>query len=47
MSKELITSILDESEIERIKTLDKLLGEIVEKMEKVRELTDAISRSDN
>jgi hypothetical protein len=42
MSEELITSILDESVIERIKTLDKLLGEIVEKMEKVRELTDAI-----
>jgi hypothetical protein len=28
MSKGLITSILDESEIERIKTLDKLQGEI-------------------
>jgi hypothetical protein len=42
MSEELITSTFDETEIERIKTLGKLLDEIIEKMEKVRELTDAV-----
>jgi hypothetical protein len=42
MSKELITSIITEEEIEKLERYRQLLDEIIERMEKLNDLTKAI-----